>query len=106
MQRLSNADRLITGLSSENDRWQKDLKELKKKKKWLLGDCILSSAFLSYTGAFSWEFRNQMIYEDWMGDVDRMSLPRNPKYRVETILTDDVEIARFVLRFPVPIPDN
>ncbi len=98
MQRLSNADRLITGLSSENDRWQKDLKELKKKKKWLLGDCILSSAFLSYTGAFSWEFRNQMIYEDWMGDVDRMSLPR--------ILTDDVEIARFVLRFPVPIPDN
>lgn len=95
MVRLSNADRLITGLSSENERWERELVELKKRKKWLLGDCLLSAGFLSYTGAFSWEFRKKMIYTDWLGHVDQSELPRNPKFKVEFILTDDVEISRW-----------
>lgn len=95
MLRLSNADRLISGLSSENERWERDLIDLKRRKKWLLGDCLVSSAFLSYTGAFSWEYRQKMIYEDWLSHLDEMELPRNPHYRVETILTDDVEISRW-----------
>lgn len=95
MFRLGNADRLITGLSSENERWERDLIDLKRRKKWMLGDCLISSAFLGYTGAFSWEYRKQMVYEDWLSHMDVMELPRNPRYRVETILTDDVEVSRW-----------
>lgn len=36
-----------------------------------------------------------MIYEDWLTHVDEMGLPRNPQFRIEDILTDDVETARW-----------
>jgi dynein heavy chain len=66
---------------------------LRKRKKWMLGDCLVSSAFLCYAGAFSWEFRKKMIYEDWVGDVKEMEIPINPQFKVEGILTDEVEMA-------------
>lgn len=48
--RLAAASRLIAGLSSERQRWTDDLAELAKRKVRLLGDCLLTSSFLSYTG--------------------------------------------------------
>uniref|UniRef100_I3N0B0 Dynein axonemal heavy chain 10 n=1 Tax=Ictidomys tridecemlineatus TaxID=43179 RepID=I3N0B0_ICTTR len=59
--RLIAADKLISGLGSENVRWLKDLEELKHRRVKLLGDCLLCAAFLSYEGAFTWEFRDEMV---------------------------------------------
>lgn len=28
-----------------------------------MGDCLLSSSFLSYTGAFTFNYRHAMVYE-------------------------------------------
>jgi len=58
MQRkLDAASKLITGLGSENKRWTEDMVILKENKVKLVGDCLISSAFLSYCGAFNFELR-------------------------------------------------
>ncbi|XP_061673976.1 dynein axonemal heavy chain 10-like [Syngnathoides biaculeatus] len=93
--RLIAADKLISGLSSENVRWTHDLEELKQRRVRLLGDCLLSAAFLSYEGAFSWDFRNEMVYQTWVEDVQERSIPLSQPFKVDNLLTDEVEISRW-----------
>ncbi|XP_041853005.1 dynein heavy chain 10, axonemal [Melanotaenia boesemani] len=93
--RLKAADKLISGLSSENERWTKDLEGLKHQRVRLLGDCLISAAFLSYEGAFNWDFRNEMVYEIWVKDVEERGIPLSQPFKVEDLLTDEVEISRW-----------
>ena len=46
--RLDAASRLIEGLASEHQRWSKEVEELCISREKLLGDCLISSAFLRY----------------------------------------------------------
>lgn len=62
----------------------------------LLGDCLLCAAFLSYEGAFTWEFRNEMVNEVWQHDIMEREIPLSVPFRLESLLTDDVEISRCV----------
>ncbi|XP_075852592.1 dynein axonemal heavy chain 10 [Microcebus murinus] len=93
--RLIAADKLISGLGSENTRWTNDLEELKHRRVKLLGDCLLCAAFLSYEGAFTWEFRNEMVNEIWQNDILEREIPLSQPFRLESLLTDDVEISRW-----------
>uniref|UniRef100_A0A8C1QBG0 Dynein heavy chain 10, axonemal-like n=1 Tax=Cyprinus carpio TaxID=7962 RepID=A0A8C1QBG0_CYPCA len=93
--RLIAADKLISGLGSENKRWTEDLEELQQRRVRLLGDCLVCAAFLSYEGAFSWDFRNEMVYEVWQADVLERGIPLSQPFRIENLLTDEVEISRW-----------
>ncbi|CAL8247788.1 unnamed protein product [Merluccius merluccius] len=93
--RLIAADKLISGLGSENKRWSLDLVELKQRRVRLLGDCLIGAAFLSYEGAFSWDFRNEMVCQVWEKDVQERGIPFSQPFRVEVLLTDEVEISRW-----------
>lgn len=121
--RLIAADKLISGLSSENERWDlpicsllihtfifininilpsrhshlrwtQELEELKQRRVYLLGDCLISAAFLSYAGAFSSDFRKEMINEMWVNDVVSRAIPMSQPFKLENLLTDEVEICR------------
>lgn len=92
--RLKAADTLIGGLSSESARWTRDLENLHEEQKRLVGNCLLSAAFLSYTGPFTFEFRQTMIYQDWFNDIKDRGIPLTESYRIETNLTNDVEISK------------
>lgn len=63
--RLNAATKLISGLSREQKRWTEDTEILDQKKVKLLGDCLLCSSFLSYTGPFDFWFRKKMVYDLW-----------------------------------------
>uniref|UniRef100_H9GM01 Dynein axonemal heavy chain 10 n=1 Tax=Anolis carolinensis TaxID=28377 RepID=H9GM01_ANOCA len=93
--RLIAADKLISGLGSENIRWLNDLEELKRRQVKLLGDCLLCAAFLSYEGAFTWEFRDEMIKDVWQTDIQVREIPLSQPFKLENLLTDDVEISRW-----------
>ncbi|MEW5308429.1 MAG: hypothetical protein WDW38_000392 [Sanguina aurantia] len=58
--RLVSASRLIAGLGSERLRWGSEIQELDSRKERLVGDCLLTSSFLSYTGAFTAKYRTAM----------------------------------------------
>ena len=82
-------------MSLQFHRWKEELEELKQKRVRLLGDCLLSSSFLSYLGAFSWDFRYQMQVEDWQADVVQREIPLSQPFKLETLLTNDVEISKW-----------
>jgi len=91
--RLSAADKLISGLSSENERWRKDLEVLQDDLEKITGNCLLGAAFLAYSGPFSYEFRNEM-YSDWERSILDKELPLSTPFKLETQLSDDIEITK------------
>ncbi|XP_020287480.1 dynein heavy chain 10, axonemal isoform X2 [Pseudomyrmex gracilis] len=90
--RLLAADKLISGLSSENERWQKDLTALQDDTKRITGNCLLGAAFLAYSGPFSHEFRNEM-FNNWETSILQKQIPMSKPYKLEMHLSDDVEIS-------------
>lgn len=91
--RLLAADKLISGLSSENERWQKDLETFQDDTEKITGNCLLGASFLAYSGPFSYEFRNEM-YNDWHRSIVEKELPLSAPFKLETQLSNDVEISR------------
>lgn len=75
-------------------RWTEELANLKSEKERLVGDCLISASFLSYTGAFSWEFRRRMIYDDWEVDLRSRNVPLSKPFRPETTLANDSDFIR------------
>jgi dynein heavy chain len=93
--RLIAADKLISGLGSEQTRWSHDLAELKEQRTQLLGDCLLVAGFLSYCGALNWELRNELLYTKWMGDLQERKIPLTANFKVEKLLISEVEISKW-----------
>ena len=57
-QNLDLAERLVSGLADENVRWKNNVETFKEEKLLLIGNVLVSSAFVSYIGPFSSTFRN------------------------------------------------
>jgi dynein heavy chain len=93
--RLAAASKLITGLGAERERWSEDMKTLNERRDFLVGDCLVSAAFLSYTGAFNFEFRNAMLNQTWEPDVRERKIAISDPFVLEKLLTSDVETARW-----------
>ena len=74
--------------------WAQELDDLKSQRTRLLGDCLLGSSFLCYVGTFSWEFRHQMVYDMWWNDIVNRNIPVSKPFRLETLLTNEVEISK------------
>jgi dynein heavy chain len=55
---LDLAERLVSGLAEENIRWKNNVTSFKEEKLLLIGNVLISSAFVSYIGPFSSNFRN------------------------------------------------
>lgn len=58
-----------------------------------MGQCLVCASFLAYTGAFSWEFRKSMVFDDWLNDVLEREIPIKTPFRIDENLTTDVEIS-------------
>jgi dynein heavy chain len=93
---LNAASKLIGGLSSEKTRWSADKDRLAQREVQLVGDCLLAAAFLSYTGAFTFDYRNRMVYGEWQKDVIERKLPLTQPFRLEHLLTSEVETSRWI----------
>ena len=61
--RLDLAQRLLKSLGSETVRWKRTIERLKEQKGFIVGDCLLASAFVSYLGPFSKRYRDAYVQE-------------------------------------------
>eukprot|EP01059_Diplonema_ambulator_P016442 TRINITY_DN279_c0_g1_i2.p1 TRINITY_DN279_c0_g1~~TRINITY_DN279_c0_g1_i2.p1 ORF type:complete len:4165 (+),score=1710.28 TRINITY_DN279_c0_g1_i2:209-12703(+) len=92
--RLNNAKRLIGGLASERQRWTDDFDQLGKSRKKLIGDCLLGASFLSYLGAFTFDFRAALM-KHFMDDVREREIEMNEEFALVKLLATDVLISKW-----------
>lgn len=69
LNKLEAAEKLVNGLAGENKRWTATVVVLKENTKSIIGDCLLASAFVSYIGAFSSNFRLNLWQNIWIPDI-------------------------------------
>ncbi|ESN96268.1 hypothetical protein HELRODRAFT_67881 [Helobdella robusta] len=93
--RIVAADRLIKGLGSERIRWQKELEDLYLQKGNVIGDCLLCAGFLTYTSPFTWQFRENLVYNSWLQNIKELEIPLSEPFSLTKLLTNDVEISKW-----------
>ena len=62
---LGRAEKLVSGLASEADRWKISAARLEEDLKNLTGNILLSAGFIAYLGPFTSNYRD-IILEKWI----------------------------------------
>ena len=47
---------------------------------YLVGDCLVGAAFLSYAGPFLSDYRDKLVQDTWLKQIRELSIPCNPTY--------------------------
>lgn len=67
--KLFRAEKLVSGLAGEKERWEASIINLEEGTRKLPGDCLIAAAFLSYAGPFATEYRDEIVNQVWMAEV-------------------------------------
>eukprot|EP00657_Telonema_sp_P-1_P006475 TRINITY_DN2518_c0_g1_i1.p1 TRINITY_DN2518_c0_g1~~TRINITY_DN2518_c0_g1_i1.p1 ORF type:complete len:140 (+),score=47.17 TRINITY_DN2518_c0_g1_i1:180-599(+) len=57
--------------------------------------CLAGSAFVSYLGAFTFQYRESAMNDNWLPDLSSKQIPLTENFRVQTFLTDEVETSQW-----------
>lgn len=89
------ANRLVGGLASENVRWADSIKDFRKQELTLPGDVLLITAFVSYVGCFTKQYRLDLMDKHWVPYLKGLKIPIPVSEGLDplTLLTDDAQIA-------------
>jgi dynein heavy chain 1 len=68
---------LLTNLGSERGRWQLDSASFQTQISTLVGDCLLSAAFLAYVGYYDATHRQQLV-DRWRDRLVEQKVPHKP----------------------------
>ena len=94
--KLELAKRLVNGLSSENERWAREIDVLRANELTLMGNVLLSSAFVSYIGAFDYQYRNELWRNVWIPDLRAREIPMSSDVDPLAQITDDGRTAQMM----------
>lgn len=89
------ANRLIGGLASENIRWAEAVDRFKIQAETVPGDVLLVSAFLSYVGCFTKQYRVDLMDKHWVPFLKALKYPIPVSEDLDplALLTDDAQVA-------------
>ncbi|KAM7360514.1 dynein heavy chain at 93AB isoform 2-T2 [Cochliomyia hominivorax] len=92
---IALANRLVGGLASENVRWAEAVNNFVKQGITLPGDILLITAFISYVGCFTKQFRIDLIQKMWTPFLKNIDppIPTTENLDPLSLLTDDTTIA-------------
>jgi len=96
LQRLGLAERLVSGLSSENTRWGNEIEALTHSTVNLVGDCMIAAGFVSYVGAFDQQNREALWRDVWLADLVEREVPMSSSLDPLQILITEADISKMV----------
>ena len=89
--RLTNAEKLTGGLSSEGVRWKANLGLFNDQRIMLIGDTLLSCAAISYYGPFTGVYREQ-LFRQWAEMSKELDLPSSEAPTLLGTVGDPVQV--------------
>lgn len=93
--RLNLANRLVNALASEKDRWSESIDSYGKGLEVLVGDVLISSAFVSYVGPFTKKYRDILIKDQFLNFFVQKKIPMSPNANPLSLLTDEATVAKW-----------
>ena len=72
--KMTNASALIGGLAGERVRWTEASKGFDSQTMRLVGDVLLATGFLSYSGPFNQDFRS-LLLQNWKKEMVQNKIP-------------------------------
>ncbi|CAO2583041.1 Dynein axonemal heavy chain 3, partial [Lemmus lemmus] len=90
-QKLIRAEKLISGLGGEKDRWTEAARQLGIRYDNLTGDVLLSSGTVAYLGAFTVDYRAQ-CQKEWLDCCKDKVIPGSTDFSLSHTLGDPIKI--------------
>ncbi|XP_025829635.1 dynein heavy chain 8, axonemal [Agrilus planipennis] len=95
--KMDQATGLINGLSGERIRWTDQCAQFKAETERLVGDILILTGFLGYSGPFNQEFRTIQL-KTWMGDITKRKIPVSATVNIIDSLIDTATIGEWNLQ--------
>ncbi|KAI9015067.1 dynein heavy chain and region D6 of dynein motor-domain-containing protein [Gaertneriomyces semiglobifer] len=92
--KMNAATTLISGLKGEKDRWTIQSKEFMERIGRLVGDIILATAFLSYSGPFNQSFRAHLL-NTWKKELVKRKIPHSEDLDIIALLVEPTTIGEW-----------
>ncbi|PVD24893.1 hypothetical protein C0Q70_15383 [Pomacea canaliculata] len=89
--KIERAEKLISGLGGEKDRWTQNVEELTERYDNIIGDVLLSAAVVAYLGPFILDFRQDCI-RGWFTLCKEKAIPISEPFSMSKTLGDAVMI--------------
>ena len=96
--KTDQANKLIVGLTDEKARWTEDSKNFADLKRRLIGDVAVSTAFMSYCGAFNSEFRNMLMKDYFIQDLTSSAIPVTLSLDLTSFLVEKTTVSEWNLQ--------
>ncbi|XP_049715237.1 dynein axonemal heavy chain 2 isoform X5 [Elephas maximus indicus] len=90
--KLERAGMLVSGLAGEKARWEETVKGLEEDLGYLVGDCLLAAAFLSYMGPFLTNYRDEIVNQIWIKKISELQVPCSPRFTFDNFLSNPTKV--------------
>lgn len=97
------AETLLSGLSVEKVRWSEIANTLHIALDNVIGDVLLSSAFIAYLGSFPKQYRDALL-QTWITKCLEYGIPCTEEFKLYSTLSDSNEIRSWTIA-ELPIDD-
>eukprot|EP00463_Aulacantha_scolymantha_P005702 TRINITY_DN707_c0_g1_i2.p1 TRINITY_DN707_c0_g1~~TRINITY_DN707_c0_g1_i2.p1 ORF type:complete len:410 (-),score=99.73 TRINITY_DN707_c0_g1_i2:181-1281(-) len=88
--KVTRSESLIDNLASEEKRWFMEEKELEKKLDTVVGDCLVTSAYLAYIGYFNQSYR-EMLKDKWILRLKDKGIRHSPDLLIAQYVSNPSE---------------
>jgi dynein heavy chain len=86
---------LVGGLADENKRWGHNVETYKVDRTTMIGNALVSAAFVSYIGPFSYLFRQKLWKDTWLPDIISKNIPYTEGVDPLKVLATDADQAKW-----------
>ncbi|XP_052058680.1 dynein axonemal heavy chain 3-like isoform X1 [Mytilus californianus] len=89
--KIDRAEKLISGLGGEKERWTKNVEDLTETYDNIVGDVLLSASIVAYLGPFILDYRQECLKE-WYRMCKERNIPVSENFSLQANLGNPVKI--------------